>query len=267
MRNGVDIVESEVRATFKRLDIDRDARVTFSEFKRIFSSSLPTSSANLSNSFYKGTFYDSKANNKSFTETFRGTNRTSFSPVSSPVRSTLRSPLRTSLNKIYSPNRFSSPLRDRTLSVLEMSNERMNRSTLRSLEPVARSTFSASSSSGFKTIGSGAANLNANASASAYISFEEENFINYYKELLELENQIEKAKCEVIIKADFNTEDAFSIFELDRRGFINDLDIKYGLNSLDIFPTQEEILLLIKRYDTRGEGILTYFIFYILFLF
>ena len=64
-------------------------------------------------------------------------------------------------------------------------------------------------------------------------------------------------QCDNIIKSDFNGEDAYSIFENDRRGYVTDLDMKYGLNSLDIFPTQEEIALLIKRYDARGEGIIT----------
>ena len=93
--------------------------------------------------------------------------------------------------------------------------------------------------------------------SNSFVSYEEENFINYLKELLDLEGQLEKAKCDNIIKSDFNGEDAFGIFEVDRRGYVTDLDLKYGLNSLGIFPTQEEIALLIKRFDSRGEGILT----------
>lgn len=249
MRNGIDVIESEVRATFKRLDIDRDSRVTFSEFKRLFTSSVP-SSANNSNGFGKNsTFYDSKSslsNSKGLSE----------SPVRSPLRSTLRSPVRASATRFYSPNRFSSPLRDRTLNVLEMSNERINRSIRKSPEPLRNSStlLNASSSSGFKSSNLGSSRL---VSGSNYVTFEEENFISYVKELLDLENQIEKAKCDMIIKSDFNAEDAFGIFEIDRRGYVTDLDIKYGLNSLDIFPTHEEIALVIKRHDSRGEGILT----------
>lgn len=189
----------------------------------------------------------------------------------SPLRSTLRSPIRTSATatRFYSPSRYASPVRER-LNVLEISNERINRSLRKSPEPLSRNfnnvnvisnnnnsssgIFNASSSSGFKS--SAGFNTQRLVSGSNYVTYEEENFIAYVKELLELENQIEKAKCDVIIKSDFNTEDAFGIFEIDRRGYITDLDVKYGLNSLDIFPTHEEIALLIKRYDSRGEGIL-----------
>ncbi len=138
-----------------------------------------------------------------------------------------------------------------------MSNERINRSLKKSPEPLKNSSsiLNASSSSGFKS-SSGGFNTQRLVSGSNYVTYEEENFVAYLNELLDLENQIEKAKCDMIIKSDFNTEDAFGIFEIDRRGYITDLDVKYGLNSLDIFPVHEEIAMLIKRYDSRGEGIL-----------
>ncbi len=247
MRNGIDVVESEVKGSFKRLDIDRDSRVTFSEFKRLFSSTTP-SSANNSNGFGKNsTFYDSNHSPNSS----RGLSESPLrSPLRSTLRSSLRSPVRSNVTRFYSPNRYSSPLRDKTLSVLEMSNERINRTLRKSPEPLRNSSslLNASSSSGFKS--------SRLVSGSNYVTFEEENFISYVKELLDLENQIEKAKCDLIIKSDFNAEDAFGIFEIDRRGYITDLDFKYGLNSLDIYPNHKEIALLIKRYDSRGEGIL-----------
>jgi len=220
------------------------------------------SSANNSNGFgQNSTFHNSKSslnNSKGFSagglSDSYGSSR--FSPVRSPLRSTLRSPVRSSASRFYSPNRFSSPVRER-INVLEMSNERINRSLKKSPEPLKNSSsiLNASSSSGFKS-SSGGFNTQRLVSGSNYVTYEEENFVAYLNELLDLENQIEKAKCDMIIKSDFNTEDAFGIFEIDRRGYITDLDVKYGLNSLDIFPVHEEIAMLIKRYDSRGEGIL-----------
>lgn len=94
------------------------------------------------------------------------------------------------------------------------------------------------------------------AEFSPIVSYEEENFNSYLKEMLELENEIESAKFDLIIKADFNIEDAFRIFELSGRGYLTELDIKYGMNSLDIYPSKEEITLLVKKYDMTNEGIL-----------
>ena len=265
MRNGIDVTEEEVRSTFKRLDVDRDARVTFSEFKRLFS--LNAQSLGGSNGFKNSgsTLHDSRVSSRGFSDSpVKSLTQPIRSPVRSPLRTTLRSPVRTTSQRFYSPNRYTSPLRDRTMSVLEMSNDRINRSFAKSPEPLRNTSnlMNYSLSSGLRSTGRNNYNSTSligsqNFESNSFVSYEEENFISYIRELLDLENQLERAKCDNIIKSDFNAEDAFSIFEIDRRGYLTDLDIKYGLNSLDIFPTQEEIALIIKRYDNRGEGILT----------
>jgi hypothetical protein len=88
------------------------------------------------------------------------------------------------------------------------------------------------------------------------VTYEEENFIAFLRDLIEIENEIEKAKIDLTYRTDFNVEDAFRNFELDGRGYVTDVDIKYGLDALDVFATREEIVLLIKRYDIQGEGVL-----------
>jgi hypothetical protein len=223
------------------------------------------------------TLHDSKISSKGFSDGSPLRSQTLRSPVRSPIRSTIRSPLRSTLLRsplakttsqlFYSPNRYSSPLRDRTMSILDMTNDRMSRTFAKSPEPLRNTTPLLNSSMSLSSnlsylrqsrLGlSGSINYGTGSYVSSHVSYEEENFISYIRELLELENQLEKAKCDNIIKSDFNAEDAFGIFEVDRREYLTDLDLKYGLNSLDIFPTQDEIALLIKRFDRRGEGILT----------
>jgi Ca2+-binding EF-hand superfamily protein len=133
-----------------------------------------------------------------------------------------------------------SPLRESTTYRLERSidNSRLNLS---------------SSMTNFKST----SNLN-NISTYSYPSYEEENFISYLKEVIARENEIERSKCDLVLRSDFNVEDAFRVFELDGRGYLTDLDLKYGLNALDIYPSSEEINLLIRRYDARNEGVISY---------
>lgn len=247
MRNGVDVIEEEVKATFRRLDVDKDARVTFSELKRLFN--LNSGVTSKTNSFSKSssTFHDSKGSRGFSDSPLKSSLR---SPIRSALRSPIRSPVRTTTNRFFSPNntnKYTSPLRERTLNVLEMTNQRLNKSLRRSPELLRNSSALVNSSrNGFKST----------SQLNNYVTFEEENFISYFKDLLDMENEIEKAKCDLVIKSDFNPEDAFGIFEMDRRGYLSDLDVKYGLNTLDVYPTQEEINLLLKRFDLRGEGIL-----------
>lgn len=72
------------------------------------------------------------------------------------------------------------------------------------------------------------------------------------------ESQIEEAKVSLALRPDFNCEDAFRIFELNGRGFINECDLKCGLNLIGVFPTDHEVRLLMKRFDLQKQGVLNY---------
>jgi hypothetical protein len=105
-------------------------------------------------------------------------------------------------------------------------------------------------------------NLGSSTSNLYSLSYEEENFLNFLKDLLSVEAEYERSKCDLVLRSDFNVEDVFRIFELDGRGYLTDLDLKFGLNSLDIFPTSEEIALLLRRFDNLNEGVLSYASFF-----
>jgi len=56
-------------------------------------------------------------------------------------------------------------------------------------------------------------------------------------------------KCELSVKNDFNLTDLFRMFEYGKLGFLNESDIKFGINLFGVYPTNDEINLLIRRYD------------------
>jgi Ca2+-binding EF-hand superfamily protein len=82
--------------------------------------------------------------------------------------------------------------------------------------------------------------------------------VEFSKDLIFLENELDRAKTDLALRSDFTVEDAFRIFELNGRNYITDLDFKYGLNSLGLFPSQEEVNILFKRYDLSNQGVLSY---------
>jgi Ca2+-binding EF-hand superfamily protein len=252
-RNGIEATDGEVQAIVKRLDTDRDSKISFTEFKRFFS--LPLVDTGLSSSLTSSTLYSSKSSFRRFESPLRRPasprrlltperglgsplRGITKSPVTSPVRTTVRSPVR---SPIRSPVRVRSPLR----STLSPTIRSPLRTTLRSpvRSPLRETSFSKTS----------------------FLTYEEENFLSFLREIIASENDYERNRCDLILRSDFNVEDAFRIFELDGRGYLTDLDLKYGLNALDIFPTSEEINLLIKRFDLRNEGVLSYNNFYSIF--
>jgi Ca2+-binding EF-hand superfamily protein len=91
-----------------------------------------------------------------------------------------------------------------------------------------------------------------------YIAYEQNQFNDFLKKLMGIEGEIEKLKIDLSLNPDFNCEDAFRIFELNGRGFINQCDLKCGLNLLGIYPTEHEVRLLMKRFDLQNQGFLNY---------
>lgn len=95
------------------------------------------------------------------------------------------------------------------------------------------------------------------SSETIHDNYEEHNFQAFLKDIIMWENEVERLKCDLALRSDFNLPDAFRVFEVDKRGYVNDLDFKYGANFLDVFPTSEEITLTFKRYTNGGEVLFT----------
>ncbi|MFO0515321.1 MAG: hypothetical protein ACK5YA_00550 [bacterium] len=252
LRNFITPSESDVSNIIKRLDVDRDFRVTYSEFKGFINSY----SCGLSSC----THY-------------------------SPIRRTYYSPFRTRLycspRRCYSPLRtfYSPPKIIQPYSTIK--NEITNRSgnlnnnnvelTRTSGSPLRTNPRSFTSTSPKRVTspprnktGTGFTETNSFSNSNQvtkpdsglrYPSYEEEVFLTYVRDLISIENSLEINKNEVALKSDFNMEDVFSIFEKYNKGYISEFDLKDGLNGyFGLFPLLEEISALFKRYDTEKLG-------------
>jgi Ca2+-binding EF-hand superfamily protein len=105
------------------------------------------------------------------------------------------------------------------------------------------------------------ASLNVQTPLNTYIPHEQPNnnlFLSYINNIITYETQIENAKIELSMHNEFNVEDAFRMFELNSRGYITDIDLKYGLSLLDIYTTPNDVKLLMRRLDLKHKGHLTY---------
>ena len=85
---------------------------------------------------------------------------------------------------------------------------------------------------------------------------------DYIKFLLKGENKIENIKIDLSKIPDFSVEDAFRIFEKNGRGYLDREDIKYGLSVLNIYPSDYNLDLFIKRFDLQKKGFISYEDFY-----
>ena len=99
-------------------------------------------------------------------------------------------------------------------------------------------------------------NKNNNITKENSIEIKELN--DYIKFLLKGENKIENIKINLSKIPDFSVEDAFRIFEKNGRGYLDREDIKYGLSVLNLYPSEYNLDLFIKRYDLQKKGFISY---------
>lgn len=150
--------------------------------------------------------------------------------------------VKSTANKFYrdSPQKsntstYLSPLRD--TSVL---NQSMSKSVNRSIE-LNNSSLKDS--------------CNMSYTRSKFSTYEEEVFVEYLRETLINERETERLKCQLAMRTDFNFRELFKVFQFNNYNYINSSDIKIGFNIFNVYPSNEEVDLLIKRYD--GTNILS----------
>ena len=86
----------------------------------------------------------------------------------------------------------------------------------------------------------------------------EQNFLKFLCQLIEIESKIEEAKINLLMRSDFNVEDAFRIFENPENETISFQDLQKGLKQLGIFASLKELKLLMRRADIKNRGYINY---------
>ena len=241
--------EDDIRAVIKRLDVNKDKYVDVKEFKAFFmfpegwgckcgcccccSCKMQNRVCNVVNN-----------NNNNNTITPRN-NEHNGGSSNKEVISNLA--LRMSPQRKYSPRRTLSPLRYDTSSLSSLYN------TTTQQQPNVSVIMNNNNVN---------ASLNMQTPINTYIPYDKQPnnnlFLLYIKDIITYETQIENAKIELSMHNEFNVEDAFRIFELDGRGYITNIDLKYGLSLLGIYTTPNDIKLLMRRLDLQHKGHLTY---------
>jgi Ca2+-binding EF-hand superfamily protein len=293
IRNFITPSESDLTNIFKRLDVDRDFRVNYNEFKA------------LATAYTSGTPSNTYTKDLSYTSYYSPLRRHYYSPLREPYYSPLREPYYSPLRRSYyyspfrtrlycSPRKCYSPLRTfysppkkiepysslrsnaNLNSTMSKTNGDLNKSVNKTSSPLRNTTSKSLVGNSPRRVNSpqrnvtvvketnlntSVNNLNSTVISSSlrYPSYEEEVFINYLRELIAVENSLEVNKNEVALKNDFNMEDAFSIFEKYNKGHLTEFDLKDGLNGyFGLFPLLEEVSTLYKRYDTEKLGSFNY---------
>jgi Ca2+-binding EF-hand superfamily protein len=87
---------------------------------------------------------------------------------------------------------------------------------------------------------------------------EEEQLAKALREQVELDKELESTKNKLALQDDFNLFDAFRFFDLTEKGYVTRFDLKDGLNDFDVFPSSNDLYLVMKKYNKDQDGLLKY---------
>jgi Ca2+-binding EF-hand superfamily protein len=78
------------------------------------------------------------------------------------------------------------------------------------------------------------------------------------KEIISVEREIEAAKLSLSVRTDFNSMDAFRMFDINGKGWVNTLEVQIGLERMGVFADRQDLKCFFKRYDRDNDGRLRY---------
>ena len=170
----------------------------------------------------------------------------------SPVRTYAQSPAKTSVRKLNSSaldikdletsKKYQTPSKKRVNFDLGNSYQTPKNDQL------ARSSYMSGGYSGSSVRKSGA--------KSPAKTAENEALSKALKEQMDIDKELEACKNELSLRSDFNLLDAFRFFDQQGKGYVTKTELKDGFNYFEIYPTNSEAYLIMRKYDRDNDGLL-----------
>ena len=275
LKNSVKFNDDDIRNIMKRLDFNRDSKIDYCEFHKFFCGNVDNCSCcNICTQccFNTNSIRTNYSTNNSFQNQFINNQNNNYNNQIPSDLTLTNSPMRNSnqinlipLNSNKTNYNYNNNIKVSPNLTLRNSPQRKNSPcSNRELNP---NNYIVENNNCQKTIccpnncNNCICNIcKCNPCRCIALSYErgECTFINFIREIMNIENQIENYKIELSLRSDFNIEDAFKIFELNGRGIINEADLKYGLNLLDIYASDKDIKLIMRRADIRKNNLISY---------
>lgn len=86
----------------------------------------------------------------------------------------------------------------------------------------------------------------------------EAGVVRMISEQVHLDKSVEMTKNDTVSRPDFNTYDAFRMFDIDNLGTVTALDMQHGLADIGVHVTQDDVNLFFQRHDKDRDGRLDY---------
>jgi Ca2+-binding EF-hand superfamily protein len=243
-RNKIHISESEIMALFRRADQDGDGRLSFSEFSDALTPDDP-----------------------SYKVSMKSSSILTRDRISTPMRhSTYFSASKKRLDNLDYQDYLSASARKHSLSKSRhLSGSPSRKSITKRLHEshmdIRDLEASKMSQSMYHTPSKSRASRHSSPikeHKSPIREVEDHELAKALKEQIDLDRELETLKNDLALRNDFNILDAFRFFDIDARGYITKNELKDGFNEFDIFPTSNELYLIMRKFDTDNDGLLRF---------
>eukprot|EP00825_Cyclidium_porcatum_P014726 TRINITY_DN17_c0_g1_i8.p1 TRINITY_DN17_c0_g1~~TRINITY_DN17_c0_g1_i8.p1 ORF type:complete len:284 (+),score=70.10 TRINITY_DN17_c0_g1_i8:154-1005(+) len=87
---------------------------------------------------------------------------------------------------------------------------------------------------------------------------EELKLVQALKQIVQIDRDIEEEKKKLAFKSDFNLMDAFRLFDRKELGYCNNIDLELALNKMGIYPTNQQLVLLFKKFSKSSDQMITF---------
>jgi Ca2+-binding EF-hand superfamily protein len=240
-KNSIPVIEKDILALLRRVDADRDGRLTFSEF---------CDAITPADTYYRRIAQDAPVQ----TRPVRVASPTRSTRYASPSKLTnsdyydylSESARKSSLRRATSLGRSASPTRLTQSYVASSPRRDLNKSGY--LTPTRSRVASPSRGRSPSRIEPG----------SPMKGFEEDHLASALREQVDLDKELENTRNKLALQEDFNLFDAFRCFDLTEKGYVTKYELKDTLNDINIFPTNNELDLIRGRYNKDQDGLLKY---------
>mmetsp|Transcript_31612 Transcript_31612/g.28759 ORF Transcript_31612/g.28759 Transcript_31612/m.28759 type:complete len:573 (-) Transcript_31612:843-2561(-) len=245
-RNGIFVSESDYLSLLRRTDRDDDGRISYEEFVESLtpinpittSSPVRESSLKSSRAITQSTIFNNQEKVRS----------------SSPVRQS-----RTLAQSSYTPQ-SSSALKKSNLEYYDYLNEsnKKSRTLARSGSPTKNETPVKSLSTSYVK-NSTVNNTYSSPTKKTHIQeIEDHQLATALKEQMDVDRDLQTQLNELALRTDFNLLDAFRFFDKDGKGSVTKTEFKLGCNEFGLFPTYDEIYLVMRKYGNEHDQLMRY---------
>lgn len=278
---GMPIGEAEIDGLFRRVDTDKDRRISYSEF---VDAVTPSPVEKLSSSLLRSSqvFSGSRRVSPRRPDSRSGHRSTSSELTSSAKRQDILASMRksTALEREYTDFLERKAIRERSASRSRSpqrrspSRERLSHSEVFSPSKTTQTPQKAIVSSAFKTPSrsnrfnqSGGLELSSKSRSRERASAvrqsplreaDEMQLVSVLKEAIDNDKEIERSKCDLSLRSDFSLIDAFRLFDVTEKGYLTTRDLESGLRRIGVYATYEESYLFMRRFDLGRTGFLKF---------